>query len=266
MTLRPPTRSPRSAAQTAFPCAGIRWSGTIRRPTGFFWTRTGSLPAGARCWAASRPHAYGHGPVHKFLYCGTWSTSGVRLLGSKQFAPGSLVRASVDADRGEDYVGAGVPPGRIGQPGAQLFYKIYNEWNPKSGIVSYGLYRLLDKGVRSTAWPGATGASIHTTPARGEGDHRAVCPAGLRLQITELDVSCYRTGTSKPTPRSPRAGRTQADITLRFSPYSASHKDLFDASHILGVSDDVTWLTISLKRAEKLAAPLRGRSPTQEGV
>jgi endo-1,4-beta-xylanase len=156
---------------------------------------------------------------------------------------------------GEDYIAEAFLLAHQVDPGAQLYYNDYNETNPEKRDK---IYRLV-KGLREQGVPvhgiGLQGHWRLDTPSAA--DIRAAldlyASLGVRLQVTELDVSLYDWNDRSvdrmvPDPdRIARQGDRYAEIFAIFKEYQTA----IDGVTFWGIADDETWLDNFPVRARK---------------
>lgn len=145
---------------------------------------------------------------------------------------------------GEDYLAEAYHLAHRADPEAQLFYNDYNETDPgKRGRIHRLVADLKSVGV-PVHGIGLQGHWRLETPTAD--DIRATFELygalGLRLQVTELDISLHAPGApagDQPDPeRLDRQGARYAEIFGIFREYRA----LLDSVTLWGVADDATWL------------------------
>ena len=137
-------------------------------------------------------------------------------------------------------------------PKTQVFYNDYNEFNPIKRDKIVKLMRgMQERGVPLDGF----GLQQHVNIYTSLDDIRAAIEAygalGIRLHITELDVSLYHP-KDRPNPYYPRRftvptaedfrrqGKMYEDLFKLYRSYS----DLIDSVTTWGVADDLTWLDV----------------------
>jgi len=172
-----------------------------------------------------------------------------------QFSPDSLVRASRWTQTvGEDYVEQAFRLAESLNPGAQLFYNDYNEWFPdKRDRIIRLVKGLQNKGIQIDGLGLQGHWSLYSpTPAELRESIELYGELGLRLHVTELDVSCYRDREEDEYPGfSEELEERQAEYYAQVFTIFREYKDLFDAITFWGVSDDGSWLNNFPKRGRK---------------
>jgi endo-1,4-beta-xylanase len=145
---------------------------------------------------------------------------------------------------GPEYVALAFQLAHEADPGALLFYNDYETENPAKRAKILELIRSLrDRGIAIHG----IGHQAHYTlaypdPAEVEATLRAVAAAGLRNQITELDITLRERAGSPMPPVTPeleaRQARRWADVFRMYR----RNADVIDAVVLWGVNDEMSWL------------------------
>lgn len=156
---------------------------------------------------------------------------------------------------GADYIAEAFRVAHRVDPDAQLFYNDYNETNPAKRDKIYRLVKDLRRQRVPVHGIGLQGHWRLNAPSAD--DIRAsldlYASLGVRLQVTELDVSLYdwddrSADKVEPDPdRIERQGDRYAEIFAIFREY----RSVLDAVTFWGVADDATWLDHFPVRARK---------------
>lgn len=147
---------------------------------------------------------------------------------------------------GEDYLAQAFWYAHEADPEAQLFYNDYNETNPAKREKIYRLVKdLLDQGV-----------PIHGIGLQGHFKLDGIvldevkaaieryASLGVRLQVTELDISLYDLGDRRKdiTHPDPERLAQQAERYEELFDLFRQYASAIDAVTTWGVADDETWL------------------------
>jgi endo-1,4-beta-xylanase len=147
---------------------------------------------------------------------------------------------------GEDYIEKAFEFAHAADPNALLFYNDYNESNPEKREKIYQLVKsLVDKqvpihGVGLQAHWNLTNPSLDEIRAAIE----RYASLGLKLQLTELDVSVFsfedkRTDLSEPTSE---MDELQSQRYQQLFELLREYRDVITAVTFWGAADDYTWL------------------------
>lgn len=160
---------------------------------------------------------------------------------------GELLRPSHWLDiAGEDFIGKAFEYAHAADPKALLFYNDYNESVPEKREKIYSLVRsLLDKGVPIHG----VGLQAHWNledPSLDE-IRQAIeryASLGLKLHITELDVSVFRFEDRRTDLTSPPEAMLarQAERYRQFFRLFREYSRHIDSVTFWGAADDYTWL------------------------
>lgn len=147
---------------------------------------------------------------------------------------------------GEDYIEHAFKFAREADPNAVLFYNDYNECDPVKSQKIYSLVKsLIDGGVPVDG----IGMQGHWDIYLPQIDNikRAIelyASLGVKLQITELDVSLFRFEDGTSYQEAPNELlEKQAEKYGKIFELLREYKDLFTGVTFWGVSDDTTWLS-----------------------
>lgn len=147
---------------------------------------------------------------------------------------------------GEDYIEKAFEFAHAADPNALLFYNDYNESNPEKREKIYRLVKsLVDKqvpihGVGLQAHWNLTNPSLDEIRAAIE----RYASLGLKLQLTELDVSVFafedkRTDLIEPTSE---MNELQSQRYQQLFELLREYRDVITAVTFWGAADDYTWL------------------------
>jgi endo-1,4-beta-xylanase len=162
-------------------------------------------------------------------------------------AGGDRLRASPWLEgMGEDYIAHAFQLAHGADPDATLFYNDYNETDPGKRAKIHGLVGDLRREGVPVHGIGLQGHWRLDAPSAR--DIRAsldlYASLGVRLQVTELDVSVHAgrepaAGAAEPAPELlERQAERYAEIFAIFREYRA----VIDAVTLWGIADDATWL------------------------
>lgn len=147
---------------------------------------------------------------------------------------------------GDDFIEHAFRFAHEANPKAQLFYNDYNEVNPEKADKIYQMLQsLIEKGVPihglglQCHWNVGT-PEIATIKAALE----KYASLGLRLHVTEMDVSIYPHGEEAKRFDTPPAERLeqQANRYEQFFQLFHSYRNVIDSVTFWGVDDSYTWL------------------------
>ncbi|MBQ3880425.1 MAG: endo-1,4-beta-xylanase [Oscillospiraceae bacterium] len=130
-------------------------------------------------------------------------------------------------------------------PHAQLFYNDYNECDPLKRERIYTLMKnLLDRGAPLHGFGLQTHYNIYG-PEMDEVKKSIECYAslGLRLHITEMDISFYQNMADPQIEPTQEQIEKQAKIYEDLFALYRSYSDVIDSVTFWGVADDRTWLS-----------------------
>lgn len=155
---------------------------------------------------------------------------------------------------GEDYLRQAFAMAHQADPDALLFYNDYNETDPVKSRKIYRLVRsLLDQntpihGIGMQAHWNINGPSIEEIRSALE----LYASLGLKIQITELDISMFRHEDKRTDLKAPTLEmlRLQEERYAEIFALLLEYKDSIDSVTFWGVADDYTWLD---------GFPVRGR-------
>jgi endo-1,4-beta-xylanase len=147
---------------------------------------------------------------------------------------------------GEDYIEKAFEYAHEADPDALLFYNDYNESNPEKREKIYQLVKsLVDKGVPIHG-VGLQGHWNLINPSIDEirSAIERYASLGLKLQLTELDVSVFtfedkRTGLTEATNE---ITELQSQRYQQFFQLFREYKEIITAVTFWGAADDYTWL------------------------
>lgn len=155
---------------------------------------------------------------------------------------------------GEDVLASAFRFAHEADPGARLFYNDYNETQPVKRERIYRLVAgLLEKGVPIHG----LGLQAHVNLVAPPLDEietalRRYADLGVRLEVTELDVSCFRFDDRRTDRETPSPEWLEAQATR--------YRDLFDLyRQYAGRIDRVTFWGVADDRTWKDNFPVRGR-------
>ncbi|MDC3415932.1 endo-1,4-beta-xylanase [Aquibacillus salsiterrae] len=147
---------------------------------------------------------------------------------------------------GEDFIEKAFQYAHEADPGAQLFYNDYNESDPEKSQKIYTLVkRLIDNGVPIHGIGLQAHWNLYHPPlADIKQAIERYASLGLKLHITEMDVSVYSHGDKRTdvTEQSEEMKALQADRYEQFFTLFREYKDAIDSVTFWGVADDYTWL------------------------
>lgn len=128
-------------------------------------------------------------------------------------------------------------------PDKQLFYNDYNEiCEPKITKIIKAVTELLNKGVPIDG----VGMQFHihfdTDCERIEKALERYAKLGLRIHITEMDVSLYKSDEERFTEPPKKRLEQQAEVYGKAFKIFRDYKDVVDSVTLWGVADDVNWL------------------------
>lgn len=130
-------------------------------------------------------------------------------------------------------------------PGTQLFYNDYNETNPnKRGKIIETVQGMIRRGAPIDG----IGLQCHYNLYEPSVDElkRSIelyADLGLRIHITEMDISMFRNGDqSNPGKPTRRMCELQAELYDSFFKVFREYKEVIDCVTLWGVADDDTWL------------------------
>ncbi len=131
-------------------------------------------------------------------------------------------------------------------PTAQLFYNDYNECDPLKRERIYNLMKhLLDRGAPLQGFGLQTHYNIYGTDMdEVKRSIETYASLGLRLHVTEMDISFYKDMHSDPQiePTQEQIER-QAKIYEDLFTLYRSYSDVIDSVTLWGVADDRSWLS-----------------------
>ncbi len=147
---------------------------------------------------------------------------------------------------GEDFVDRAFETARRLAPGKQLYYNDYNECFPEKREKILRLLRgMIDRGVPVDGFGmqghwnifGPTIDQVHESL-------EAYAKLGLRLQITELDISLYASDnkTTQLSAPLPELLRLQEKYYAQIFALFREYREVIDSVTFWGVADDSTWL------------------------
>ncbi|BCN30074.1 endo-1,4-beta-xylanase [Anaeromicropila herbilytica] len=146
---------------------------------------------------------------------------------------------------GEDYIDTIFRIAREAVPTTSKLY--YNDYNEFDSIKSDKIYTLikhaLDRGVPIEG----LGCQCHINISQPSVDtyRRALekyAKLGVRLQITEMDVSIYSSRDMKVENMTGREIEAQAKVYADYFKLFREYHEIIDAVTLWGVADDATWL------------------------
>jgi endo-1,4-beta-xylanase len=147
---------------------------------------------------------------------------------------------------GPDYISKAFEFARQADPEALLFYNDYNETFPEKLDKIYGLVKELKEKGTPIDGIGLQGHWNIFKPSLGEIGQaiEKYASLGLKLQITELDVSMFlfedqRTDLTAPTPEMLERQAEFLDGVFRIC---REYRDVIIGVTLWGVADDRTWL------------------------
>ncbi len=131
----------------------------------------------------------------------------------------------------------------------QLFYNDYNEWMPhKREKLLKVLRELIDCGAPIDGFGMQQHLSIYADLDEIRRSVEAYASLGLRLHVTELDVSLYTVyETGRPTITDEML-KKQYDMYVELFSIYRQYADVIDSVTTWGVADSVTWLDRSAVR------------------
>ena len=131
----------------------------------------------------------------------------------------------------------------------QLFYNDYNEWMPhKREKLLKVLRGLLDEGAPIDGFGMQQHLSIYADLDEIRRSVEAYASLGLRLHVTELDVSLYTVyETGRPTITDEMLQK-QYDMYVELFSIYRQYADVIDSVTTWGVADSATWLDSSAVR------------------
>lgn len=130
-------------------------------------------------------------------------------------------------------------------PTAQLFYNDYNECDPLKRERIYNLMKnLLDRGAPLQGF----GLQTHYNIYRPDLDEvkrsiETYASLGLRIHITEMDISFYGSMQEPEIELTPELEAKQAKIYEDLFELYRSYSDVVDSVTLWGVADDRSWLS-----------------------
>lgn len=140
-------------------------------------------------------------------------------------------------------------------PNAQLFYNDYNECDPLKRERIYTLMKnLLDRGAPLQG----CGMQTHYNIFKPEMDEvkksiETYASLGLRIHITEMDISFYKEFTDPQIEPTQEQLEKQAKIYEDLFGLYRSYSDVVDSVTFWGVADDRSWLSNPRRRNWPLA-------------
>lgn len=155
---------------------------------------------------------------------------------------------------GEDYLLKAYQFAHDADPKALLFYNDYNEANPdKMGKIAGILKKLMAQGAPIHGM----GMQAHYGPTSPKAEDIRIAietyaSLGLKIQITEMDLSVYEWGDGPNDLRKPTMEmmESQAIRYERIFSLLREYKDVISGVTLWGLADDATWLD---------GFPIRGR-------
>jgi len=131
----------------------------------------------------------------------------------------------------------------------QLFYNDYNEWMPHKREKMLKLLReLIAEGAPIDGFGMQQHLSIYADMDEIRRSIEAYASLGLRLHVTELDVSLYTVyETGRPTITDEML-RKQYDMYVELFRIYRQYADVIDSVTTWGVADSMTWLNTSAVR------------------
>jgi len=148
---------------------------------------------------------------------------------------------------GEDYIDIAYTLARKYAPNVQLFYNDYGEWRPEKRDKIVKLMRgMQERGVPLDGF----GLQAHISEIWNFplDDYKRAIEAyaslGLRLHITELDISVYNTADRSlpPPPLQDETFERQAQLYKDLFEIFRSYSDVIDNVTFWGASDDLSWI------------------------
>lgn len=175
------------------------------------------------------------------IYCWDVVNEAVTDEGEEQLRPSDWLKGI-----GEDYIEQAFRFAHEADPEALLFYNDYNECNPGKREKIYSLvHALLEKGTPVHG----IGLQAHWSLSDPSLEHireaiERYASLGLKLQITEMDVSVFdfddrRTDLTKPTAE---MLRLQEERYERFFRLFLDYREAITSVTLWGAADDSTWL------------------------
>ena len=146
-------------------------------------------------------------------------------------------------------------------PKAQLFYNDYNECDPLKRERIYTLMKnLLDVGAPLQGFGMQNHYSIYSPDIdEVKKSIETYASLGLRLHITEMDLSCYRSWDD------PEIELTEEIMDLQARRYESlfelyrSYSDVIDSVTFWGVADDTSWLSRGSRKNWPLIFDMNGQ-------
>ena len=130
-------------------------------------------------------------------------------------------------------------------PFAQLFYNDYNECDPLKRERIYTLMKnLLDRGAPLQGFGMQTHYSIYS-PDMDEVKRsiETYASLGLRLHITEMDISFYKDPSEPEIVPTAELMERQTKVYEQLFELYRSYSDVIDSVTLWGVADDRSWLS-----------------------
>ena len=147
-------------------------------------------------------------------------------------------------------------------PNAQLFYNDYNECDPLKRERIYTLMKnLLDLGAPLQGF----GMQNHYSIYKPETDEvkrsiETYASLGLRLHITEMDLSCYQSREDPEITFTDEIMELQAKRYEELFELYRSYSDVIDSVTFWGVADDTSWLSRGTRKNWPLLFDMNGNA------
>lgn len=145
---------------------------------------------------------------------------------------------------GEEFIELAFRIAREADPNARLFYNDYNAWQPEKRDKIIRLVRSLqEKGIKVDGI-GMQGHWKIGSPTREQIETTIDMYAalGVKVQITELDVSMYQSDKDPQGELTPELEQQQADYYRMCFDVFRAKKDKISGVTFWGVADNYTWL------------------------
>lgn len=161
---------------------------------------------------------------------------------------------------GPEYLATAFKLAKKYAPKVQLFYNDYNEWLPEKRDKICKLLKMLqDEGAPVEGFGMQSHMSIYNVDI--DDVKRAIeayAAFGLRLHVTELDVSLFRPEdvSMPPTLLTDEMFERQAQLYIDLFKVYRDYSDVVDSVTTWGVADDITWLYNFPVRAGRRNYPL----------
>lgn len=145
---------------------------------------------------------------------------------------------------GEDYIDYAFHIAKEILPETSLYYNDYNESNEsKSDKICKSLKDMLDRGVPVDG----IGLQCHWSIYSPQMDNfrkalEKYANLGLKIQITEMDISLYNHNDLKLDRPSAELLKKQAEVYKEAFKIFREYKDVIDCVTLWGIADDETWL------------------------